>query len=571
MSKTNFKAFAYSFCTSLFVIFSISRAFDCAQTPQEQEIKIPGKNIVLFLQGSAQNPSTRSAPVKKIALTKLDDVKTLDSATTDRNSNSNIVYEPDNEVIMADVRLLSDGDEEGNVVPPLKTADLSLNAPKAVIYETSLSEPLPKETLEPLPSKENSLPSPRIYAEKTSEPEKISIPSKAQVSASLPLKNKEAPVLHAKLDAPIPLLRDVNTANRSNYIVRADQEASENQVALADKTIPIKSMQSENSSSDSRAQDKEVRPWNSMKEKQAQSPSSNPWVVAQSAGAKQNSLLKSEDFYKTDNKEIAKLLNNEKDTSSAKEVLLAAETARNLLIPIPEDILKEENLTPQLVSSSKQEELEKEAIIKAEILKEMEENDKGKKDSKAEKGASKTTLPIEDAQTNSNQTPVPQEDSKTSILSSLGSIFKSETRVKEAPKQNKIKKAVQRVINRPKRPKAKIMPTEMRLSFQSNRAEISGQTLRWIQAFAGRAADSDTTGLEIRIDGTSSMDLQQKRLNLLHNILTSRGVEFNKINTVFTNREPNSFIIRTITLNSASKDTSSGYFGSGGGGTHLQW
>ena len=95
----------------------------------------------------------------------------------------------------------------------------------------------------------------------------------------------------------------------------------------------------------------------------------------------------------------------------------------------------------------------------------------------------------------------------------------------------------------------KIMPTEMRLSFQPNRAEISGQTLRWIQAFAAKAAENGDMSIEIRIDGTAAMDLQQKRLNLLHNILADKGVEYSKINTVFTQREPNSFIIKTITHN----------------------
>ena len=102
---------------------------------------------------------------------------------------------------------------------------------------------------------------------------------------------------------------------------------------------------------------------------------------------------------------------------------------------------------------------------------------------------------------------------------------------------------------RQRKGRGKIMPTEMRLSFQPNRAEISGQTLRWIQAFAARAANNPEIGIEIRIDGTSAMELQQKRLNLLHNILTNRGVEYSKINTIFTNREPNSFILRTTTLN----------------------
>ena len=90
----------------------------------------------------------------------------------------------------------------------------------------------------------------------------------------------------------------------------------------------------------------------------------------------------------------------------------------------------------------------------------------------------------------------------------------------------------------------------MRLAFQPNRAEISGTTLKWIHAFANKVNSDRSVILEIRIDGTSSYSLQQKRLNLLHNILTNKGVDYRKINTVFTTREPNSFIIRTVRINS---------------------
>ena len=91
-----------------------------------------------------------------------------------------------------------------------------------------------------------------------------------------------------------------------------------------------------------------------------------------------------------------------------------------------------------------------------------------------------------------------------------------------------------------------IIPTEMRLSFQPGRAEISGQTLRWIQAFASKVAEDPGSSLEIRIDGSAGTELQQRRLNLLHNILMHKGVEYSKIHTVFTSRGPNSFILRTV-------------------------
>ena len=135
-------------------------------------------------------------------------------------------------------------------------------------------------------------------------------------------------------------------------------------------------------------------------------------------------------------------------------------------------------------------------------------------------------------------------------MGTLNSIFqKTDKSISEA-KEKAIAKAQAKKTFRKRTAKARpvsIMPTEIRLSFQPNRAEISGQTLRWVQAFAAKTAETPNMFLEIRIDGTTTTALQQKRLNLLHNILTNKGVEYSKINTVFTSREPNSFILRTIT------------------------
>ena len=50
------------------------------------------------------------------------------------------------------------------------------------------------------------------------------------------------------------------------------------------------------------------------------------------------------------------------------------------------------------------------------------------------------------------------------------------------------------------------------------------------------------------LDATTSTELQRKRLNLLYTIFINNNVDLNKVDTVFTNIEPNTFIIRTITL-----------------------
>jgi hypothetical protein len=91
-----------------------------------------------------------------------------------------------------------------------------------------------------------------------------------------------------------------------------------------------------------------------------------------------------------------------------------------------------------------------------------------------------------------------------------------------------------------------IVPTELKLAFQPNRAEISGQTLDWLHAFADNAVQNDNVVVEIRVDRSASYEVQKKRLKLLYKILADNGVGSNKVNIIFTDREPNSFIIRNV-------------------------
>ena len=166
-----------------------------------------------------------------------------------------------------------------------------------------------------------------------------------------------------------------------------------------------------------------------------------------------------------------------------------------------------------------------------------------------------------------------EKEQKSGILGTLGSIFnRSPQTIDEAKEKAMAKARIKRSLKK-KQAQARpvsIMPKEIRLSFQPNRAEISGQTLRWVQAFATKAAETPDIALEIRIDGTSATDLQQKRLNLLHNILSNKGVEYSKINTVFTSREPNSFILRTISLDN-NTGGSAGKTNTGSGPQYIQW
>ena len=202
---------------------------------------------------------------------------------------------------------------------------------------------------------------------------------------------------------------------------------------------------------------------------------------------------------------------------------------QNILIPIPQDILNDADLTPDLTSSPEEREIS----------------------SNIKTGDAKPLLS--------------GKDKETGLFKSISSWFSKEKVADGIEKAqdtlsaagSSVKQTVYSALGKVEDynpATGSIMPAELRLSFQPNRAEISGQTLKWIYAFADNARDNNDVYIEVRIDGTSSYVLQQKRLNLLSSIFASRGVDWRKINTIFTSREPNSFIIRNIRFNNKEKE-----------------
>jgi hypothetical protein len=214
--------------------------------------------------------------------------------------------------------------------------------------------------------------------------------------------------------------------------------------------------------------------------------------------------------------------------SDGKKTKLAYNPIPNLIIPLPDDIANDTDITPQLSSEPKQssdKDLNKEekesGLFKS--ISSWFSSDEKDKEKEEENGKDKK---------NSKK---PTKKKKSAF-----SLFES----KSDPKLEEEERPAQDI---------EIMPAELKLSFQPNRAEISGHTLRWIHAFADNARDNLGIYIEIRIDGTSSFALQQKRLNLLSSIFANRGVDFRKVNIVFTSREPNSFIIRNIKFNNSEE------------------
>ncbi len=200
---------------------------------------------------------------------------------------------------------------------------------------------------------------------------------------------------------------------------------------------------------------------------------------------------------------------------------------QNILIPLPDDF-KDSAKKPPLITQN--------PIIRSlDAPEDIKEN----------------SSPIKEDEKDAD---IPKEQKKEGrLLKNIASLFSKEKDDTEetAEEKQELPKAIAKLAE-----KKEILPSEIRLVFAPNRVEISGQTLTWLSAFAQKSKEEDVA-LEIRASGTASPDLQQKRLNLIYNILASKRVEPQKVETYFTNRDQNSFIIRIKKINKERISSSS--------------
>jgi len=491
MNKTVLKTFVCSFVLSLSAILGADKVFFCAPVPQESSIKIPRKSIALFFGGSENNvSSSKVEPVRKLALH-------LPQSQRQEEAILQNISEITSDFTIKEIPLMVK-----NEVIPIQSDNYEEEV--VAVVEDDVYVPLEYQKAE---KKTHKLLSVRqeIVAEK----------QKSQIATAVQNVIEEEDLLQApvvvkgvrqvvrvenknKIKPVSPLKENLIVVNAQSEMMTSiengdDVVVPDNQIADLGENIPIDVAEKAAKVSD----EKNVRKWQTMAEKHQHE---NPWVVAKGSKFVKNKKVL-EDFAS----EVA--VKKAKDSGlmpkniveEAKKAQLAVKN--NFLIPIPQDLLDKDDLLPNLGDDKGK----------------KNKNDKVKKDDK---------------------------DNSGSLLDSIASVFSKENKEKAI---KKLRMRGNKVVDE-ETEKAQILPTEIRLSFQPNRAEISGQTLRWIQAFAKKATDEKNVGLEIRIDGSGAFALQQKRLNLLYNILTANGVEYKKINTVFADREANSFIVRTVKI-----------------------
>lgn len=266
----------------------------------------------------------------------------------------------------------------------------------------------------------------------------------------------------------------------------------------------------------------------------------SPWIVAKGSKHIDNKILQE------NNINVSSAITP--DETIIKEDLsfeVAKKIKQNIIFPIPDEILNDEDLTPTFINTNN-------------ISKDQKKPSKEKQPKLIEKKIVETQ----------NTQP---KDNQNTIINNISSWFnKSETKEEETPKRTKATPPIYSTqetknTNKTTEPQdfgefyealqktkqihnqKKITPSELKLSFNPERAEISGQTLRWLKAFSEKT-DEESCFIQVMLDATTSTELQRKRLNLLYTIFINNNVDLNKVDTVFTNIEPNTFIIRTITL-----------------------
>lgn len=281
-----------------------------------------------------------------------------------------------------------------------------------------------------------------------------------------------------------------------------------------------------------------------------------PWVVAKGSKHIKNKQLL-EDFDTTKNQPQLTddfILTLEDSEQSSYDV--AERIKSSIIFPIPSEILNDENLVPTFIkktqkapsSAAKQQKAPPTEVKQTPdtadrglkiITKAPIQEDAGKDNSKgllnsisswfSPNEESKPVAPVKTTPSYSSQEKAAYSQPVPSNNNEFVNFYKTLQETSAAHKNNTI------------------IPSELKLSFQPERAEISGQTLRWLKAFS-EAAQNDDTYLQVRLDVSASTELQKKRLNLLYTIFMNNGVDFKKIDTVFSLTEPNAFIIRTLKL-----------------------
>jgi len=541
MQKNNVKSFVCSFLFSILAVFAAQKMFlHSAEIEKEPKQTIKPQKISLFSESKAfvNNEDMLLKPTPKVDVSQIADLTA-----------------PKEEIKLAQAPVLQSSDEEKL---PQKEKEPSVETDISFASEITLSAQERREIAE----NDKHLQSGVVYADISDTFEKPDNATTALTEEEIPLLENTT-VLHNKINiisssSNASKIAMVEPQTLINAIQEPDILQEEKNLAEADikKSELGEMFEISNSSTNMDETAWDVATAATDNEKSGSAPTAtfeedSPWVMAKGNKYAKNQAAVEAFSQKDEKTNISPQEEQQDQTTVLKEEpvveqtfiepllkeksadkRLAYQMIQNILIPIPDDILNDGDLTPNLSDDSPNtnQSTKKKKAPKSDL-------NEDEKQSGLFRSISSWLGKNKDTDLK-NSKDIKNKDSKKSTIDTV---------------KGKINSALGSVEDYQKTG-TNIMPAELRLSFQPNRAEISGQTLRWIYAFADNARDNDDVYIEVRIDGTSSYTLQQKRLNLLSSIFSSRGVDYRKINAIFTSREPNSFIIRNIRFNNKKGD-----------------
>lgn len=508
MPKLGLKCFLGSFLLSLVAVFAVTKAYFVLSMSEQKRTdnfadSLPAKNIELFAANEENDPlydkfndlnNSKALPWSN------NDETSSPEASQESYATDDVLYQPETDNASDDIIRQDE----------IQTAE----APVTDDSDISISD--------------------TVLSEESGNSDELLI---ADASA--------APVFK------IPLIHRYTTENGT---VTYSDSADDNQIASASADVPLDNLGVDKTAAltEPLADNEELIAKSEFAAglKQAEVQEDSPWKVAEISNKHtgKNSLNK----YAAEHRDSI-VAPDQEITDEPREEYRMQE---NILIPIPDSIKNERNLTPQFSTSEENLRLERELRAKHTLPALTNDTVNGAD------GANTVNSGIStgDEERDFDEDVEDNDDAASkSLTESIAEWFSGSKKKKEedsitAPDTN-VNKSQKSSDNGDGSIFSKllgintdgdngIVPSELKLSFQPNRAEISGQTLEWLHAFSDNSVKNEDVFIEIRIDKSAPYALQEKRLKLLYKILANNGVDYHKINIIFTDREPNSFIIR---------------------------
>ena len=544
MGKSGIKSFIFSFILTLSAVLLVDKLLPSAPSEPVPAKKISYKNIALF-SDKKDDMVVASASISPSK------IKDIVSEEVTSNEEMPVVYEEtktaSEEVIISD--------NSGLVYNP--DANISFDEPVEYSFEELMAM--------------NNI----SVTDQTSDNENILQSGETTENTEDAPSAEDFQIADTSFDENINLWLPIEKGETK--IDFADSSKF-SQVAMSDGSVMLSSVMEEEKAKVETLDDAIVVAKTAGKTLKSEEPQSSPWITAKGAKYAKNrrasvSIENSSDNKAKEDSVNKKLftLNKVSDGSEARAVSgilnkypkkpeesvdVAYKVMDNLLIPIPEDILQDDNLTPQLVASDDDDSGDSDIEKNKKKIKKKSKKDKEKQSVESKKKKSSLFESI-GSFFNSSKSKKKQKDKglkEYDVYDDEDEEDSEDIATEEDSAENSSETAENETVEDESYSEfSEILPTEIKLSFQPEKAEISGSTLRWLRAFADNAKKNADTYIEVRIDGSGAFALQQRRLNLLQGIFFENGVDPEKINTIFTSREPNSFVIRNIRVVGSEK------------------